>query len=229
MNKIRGFRQRLDGNPPGSVRAVGEAALLAELHAHLFAEDFGAARELVAEYGSRVEDESNKLALDLASVSLLEQSADYSGALLLLESIITSLPPEEAELAEELGWSLSVIADKAEQQAGGRTQAPSSAVASALGETVTTYTLEAAYPNPFNPSVAVPFAVREAAHVEIELYDVLGRRVAVLANSLFDAGRHTIRFDGSNLASGIYVLRAVMGPEAGGTPRSFTQRLTLLK
>ena len=108
-------------------------------------------------------------------------------------------------------------------------QAPASAVASALGETVTTYVLDAAYPNPFNPSVTVPFAVPEAAHVEIELYDVLGRRVAVLANSLFDTGRHTIRFDGSNLASGVYVLRAVMEPEAGGTPQSFIQWLTLLK
>ena len=106
---------------------------------------------------------------------------------------------------------------------------PVSAVASAGGETVTTYALDAAYPNPFNPSVTVPFAVPEAAHVEIVLYDVLGRRVAVLANSLFDTGRHTIRFNGSALASGVYLLRAVMEAEAGGTARVFTQRLTLLK
>ena len=122
-----------------------------------------------------------------------------------------------------------MIEARAEQQAGGREQAPAPAVASAGGETVTTYALDAAYPNPFNPSVTVPFAVPEAAHVEVVLYDVLGRRVAVLANSLFDSGRHTVRFDGSDLASGVYVLRAVMEPEAGGTARAFVQRLTLLK
>ena len=77
--------------------------------------------------------------------------------------------------------------------------------------------------------MTVPFAVPEAARVEIVLYDVLGRRVAVLANSLFDTGRHTVRFDGSDLASGVYVLRAVMEAEAGGSIRAFTQRLTLLK
>ncbi len=132
---------------------------------------------------------------------------------------------------EELGWSAAVIADKIEQQAGGRTQAPSPAVASVVGEeeTPVTYALDAAYPNPFYPSVKVPFAVPEAAHVEIELYDVLGRRVAVIANSLFATGRHTIRFDGSNLASGVYILRAVMESERGSATRLFTQRLTLLK
>jgi len=154
---------------------------------------------------------------------------DYASALAEITTIIAALPPERADLARELGQAPAVIEARAEQKAGAREQAPSSAVASALGEVVTTFALDAAYPNPFNPSVAVPFAVPEAAHVEIELYDVLGRRVAVLANSLFDTGRHTIRFDGSNLASGVYLLRAVMGPEAGGTPRSFTQRLTLLK
>jgi len=71
--------------------------------------------------------------------------------------------------------------------------------------------------------------VPEAVQVEAVLYDVLGRRVAVLANSLFDTGRQTLRFDGSGLASGVYVLRAVMEAEAGGTARVFVQRLTLLK
>ncbi len=91
------------------------------------------------------------------------------------------------------------------------------------------HVLEAAYPNPFNPSVTVPFSIPEAAHVEIELYDVLGRKVAVLANSLFNTGRHTLRFDGSGMASGVYVLRAVIEPEADVAVQAFTQRLTLLK
>ena len=154
---------------------------------------------------------------------------DYASALAEITTIIAALPPERADLARELGQAAAVIEARAEQQAGAREQALASAVASTLGETATTYAMEAAFPNPFNPSVAVPFAVPEAAHVEIELYDVLGRRVAVIANSLFATGRHTIRFDGSNLASGVYILRAVMESERGSATRLFTQRLTLLK
>ena len=174
-------------------------------------------------------DEESRLVLDLAVVSLLEQAGDYASALAKITTIIAALPPEASDLARELGLAASVIEARAEQQAGGRMPAPVSTVVSALGETVTTYALEAAYPNPFNPNVTVPFAVPEAAQVEVVLYDVLGRRVAVLANSLFDIGRHTVRFDGSNLASGVYVLRAVMEAETGGSIRTFTQRLTLLK
>lgn len=77
--------------------------------------------------------------------------------------------------------------------------------------------------------MTVPFALPEAAQMEVVLYDVLGRRVAALANILFDFGRYMVRFDGPDLASGVYVLRAVMEAEAGGTVRTFTQRLTLLK
>ena len=186
-----------------------------------------AARDLLAQYASEVMDEESGLILDLASVSLLEQEGDYASALAEITTIIAVLPPEQSDLARELGQAASVIEARAEQQAGGGVQA--SAVASALGETVATYALEASYPNPFNPSVTVPFAVPEAAQVEVVLYDVLGRRVAVLANGLFDTGRHMVRFDGSNLASGVYVLRTVIEAEAGGLVKAFTQRLTLLK
>ena len=226
---LRALRQRLNGHPPEAVREVAIAALVSEVRAGLYEQDYDGARELLAQYVSEVMDEESRLVLDLASVSLLEQEGDYAFALAEITTIIAALPPEQADLARELGQAAAVIEARAEQQAGGGVQAPASAVASAIGETVTAYALEAAYPNPFNPSVTIPFAVPEAAQVEVALYDVLGRRVAVLANRVFDTGRHTVRFDGSDLASGVYVLRAVMEAEAGGMARSFTQRLTLLK
>ena len=226
---LRALRQRLNGHPPEAIREVAVAALVSEVRAGLYEQNYDAARDLLAQYASEVMDEESRLVLDLAVVSLLEQAGDYASALAKITTIIAALPPEASDLARELGLAASVIEARAEQQAGGRMPAPVSTVVSALGETVTTYALEAAYPNPFNPNVTVPFAVPEAAQVEVVLYDVLGRRVAVLANSLFDIGRHTVRFDGSNLASGVYVLRAVMEAETGGSIRTFTQRLTLLK
>lgn len=69
----------------------------------------------------------------------------------------------------------------------------------------------------------------EASHVTLTVYDVLGRRIAVLVDGSYEAGRHEAILDGSRLASGLYLVRAVMEPEAGGAVRTFTQQLTLLK
>ncbi len=60
-------------------------------------------------------------------------------------------------------------------------------------------------------------------------YRLLGRRVASLTEGAFEAGRHTAVLNGSGLASGVYVVRAVMAPEGGSGSRVFTQRLTLVR
>ena len=69
---------------------------------------------------------------------------------------------------------------------------------------ITKATLRQNYPNPFNPSTQISINLPERTHVELYLYDVLGRRVATLVNDVMDSGDHSIRFDGSQLASGIY-------------------------
>jgi hypothetical protein len=64
-----------------------------------------------------------------------------------------------------------------------------------------------AYPNPFNPSTSIPFQLGRGAHIRLEAFDLLGRRVAVVANAWHDAGRHFVSFDASGLASGLYMIR----------------------
>ena len=88
--------------------------------------------------------------------------------------------------------------------------------------------LETAYPNPFNPVAVVPFALPEAAQVRISVYDVRGRRVAVLASGVYAAGRHRVLFDGSGWSSGVYLVRSEMVTN-GGEVHQFTQLLTLVK
>lgn len=69
-----------------------------------------------------------------------------------------------------------------------------------------------AYPNPFNPMASVPYQLDRGADIRLEAFDVLGRRVALLAEGWKDAGRHTASFDGSRLPSGMYVIRlSVLG------------------
>ncbi|HEY3294128.1 MAG TPA: T9SS type A sorting domain-containing protein [bacterium] len=81
----------------------------------------------------------------------------------------------------------------------------------------------AAYPNPFNPSTTLSFTLPVAAHVELQVYDVAGRLVRTLASSTFDAGRHTLSFDGAELPSGLYFSRLTT------SNRVMTQKLLLLK
>jgi hypothetical protein len=77
-------------------------------------------------------------------------------------------------------------------------------------------TLEAAYPNPFNPSVRIPFRLAADAPAVLDIVDVRGRVVRVLANGSYAAGRHEVVWDGTNAAgqrmpSGAYLARLRSG------------------
>jgi len=67
------------------------------------------------------------------------------------------------------------------------------------------------YPNPFNPSTNISFTVPERSAVTLTVYDVMGREVATLANNrAFSSGTHTLEFDASSLASGMYIYRLTL-------------------
>ncbi|MEX0681163.1 MAG: chitobiase/beta-hexosaminidase C-terminal domain-containing protein [Balneolales bacterium] len=63
------------------------------------------------------------------------------------------------------------------------------------------------YPNPFNPWTQIRYAVPEPAHVTIQVYNVTGQLVATPVNEFREAGYHDVTFDGTRLASGIYIYR----------------------
>lgn len=79
------------------------------------------------------------------------------------------------------------------------------------------------YPNPFNPTTTISWYVPEQSHVRLEVFDVTGRRVAILVNESMPAGRFTKTFNASNYASGLYFLRLV----SNGT--QYVQKMYLLK
>lgn len=91
------------------------------------------------------------------------------------------------------------------------------------------FSLEAPYPNPFNPEVTIPFALASAGQVSIDVYDLMGRRVAVLADERYEAGRHSVQFRAEEtFPSGLYFVRAQM-TTADGSLYHFTQHLTLVR
>ena len=65
------------------------------------------------------------------------------------------------------------------------------------------------FPNPFNPSTRIEFALSDTKDVLIDVYDPLGRKVTTLVNGQLNSGFHSILFDGSGLASGVYLYRIV--------------------
>jgi hypothetical protein len=89
--------------------------------------------------------------------------------------------------------------------------------------TPSSFTLLGNYPNPFNPSTTIRFAIPESGHVRLAVYDMLGREMKVLVNGTLEAGTHAATFDAGNLVSGIYLYRvAAQGQQLTGT-------MTLLK
>lgn len=66
-------------------------------------------------------------------------------------------------------------------------------------------TLEQNFPNPFNPSSEITFAVDRRGRAVLEVFDVLGQKVATLFDDVAETGRkYRVTFDGSRLSSGVY-------------------------
>jgi len=70
------------------------------------------------------------------------------------------------------------------------------------------------YPNPFNPTTAISFQLSAFSQVSLAVYDVSGRKVVTLVDGYRDAGVHEVTFDGSGLASGVYLYRLEAGPHS---------------
>jgi hypothetical protein len=85
------------------------------------------------------------------------------------------------------------------------------------GATPTAYALDSSYPNPFRSVSTIQYALPSAEHVLLEVFDVVGRRVATLVDGAVEAGYHSVVWDGrgtagrADLASGVYIYRLRAG------------------
>ncbi|MCF7798231.1 MAG: T9SS type A sorting domain-containing protein [Lentisphaeria bacterium] len=86
-----------------------------------------------------------------------------------------------------------------------------------------TFEVSKPYPNPFNPTTRFTIALPEAATVDVQVFDIRGKRIAQLAADDFNAGYHAMTWRADHAASGVYLIRV-------STPLGHTiQKVLLLK
>jgi len=92
--------------------------------------------------------------------------------------------------------------------------------------------LEQNFPNPFNSSTVIPFALPHAAEVRLGIYDVIGQRIRILDPGQMVAGFHHITWDGRNdarqhVAAGIYIVQLKVLGANGAAGAVWVRKLTL--
>lgn len=89
--------------------------------------------------------------------------------------------------------------------------------------TPTEYVLEQNYPNPFNPTTTIKYQIPKSGFVQLKIYNVLGREVAVLVNETKSEGEYSVEFDAGKLSSGVYLYKLQTDSYVE------TKKLTLIK
>ncbi len=82
--------------------------------------------------------------------------------------------------------------------------APLTAISDGYNDLPVEFSLQQNYPNPFNPSTKIVYQLPEKSSVKLAVYDVIGNEVAVLVNSLKEAGTHIIDFHPEKISAGVY-------------------------
>ncbi len=133
-----------------------------------------------------------------------------------VDDLLAELGVEEG--AEATIWHRASATDGAATNVG-----PGSAVTLQRGivtnigegnEIAREFSLEQNYPNPFNPTTVIEYQIPSEGLVTLEVYNMLGQRVATLVNEVQRAGTHTAGFDASRLSSGVYLYRLQTGSQA---------------
>lgn len=228
-----------DWETPGYERVFvlqtrAEAALINELRGLNFNRNYEQVLQESTEWYPSVQLPDHRQAVLTQAMVALKGLERYGDALEVLEQIEAIKPDEALSEYHEPGdpvlrTELTRLADSGRDQSTGFglteqgylvDEQVSEAGNSAIPEV---YQLSDNYPNPFNPVTTLPFGLPEEAEVHITVYDILGRRVATLADETFGAGYHTIQMDGTRLSSGTYIIRAVLGNQ------QFSQQINLVK
>lgn len=142
-----------------------------------------------------------------------------------IDTALSGLGVEEGETAE-LIWTVTAETDGSVRFANepfNLSITRNLGVSNEISENPKQFTLSQNYPNPFNPTSTIEFTLPAAVDVRLDVYNISGQLVSTLVDSRMNAGQHSILFDASNLASGVYLYRI----RAGNFME--TKQMTLIK
>ena len=160
----------------------------------------------------------------MVEAHLTAAGGDYGASSSLIVAVAEAEPDEVAR--RELLAVAALYAERAGEPGEGR--GTPYAVGTAQGREATVGNADglvlSVYPNPSRDRMTVALSLDAASDVRVAVFDVLGRRVATLAEGRYEAGAHRLAFDASVLPAGVYVIRAAVGDA-----RVLTQRLTVIR
>jgi subtilisin family serine protease len=216
MDLLAGYRDALmkmdektaQENPDSAaaVQINGETSMILEMYDANFNCDYKQTLQLVKKYDSYIKNSDSRreyLSLKLTAYEFTDQ---YEEALTTLNELKKEVQFDgkeyttpvydtiEENLLEQLGRIKSGSAEKF----------GSDAESDFLTASPQKFALHNNYPNPFNPETKIPFSLLNDSHVKLEVYNMLGQKVATLADKVYQSGNHLERFNAANMASGIY-------------------------
>jgi hypothetical protein len=210
---------------------LGETAMLLDVAENIREEKYSEAIDLIGKYDKEIRNADNKRDLLCHKVTALESVKNYTEALEALqelkevvkgEGVDTGYTAPSYDIWEENLYAALGIEKNEETEMKGEL-----AEEEIMPET---FNLFQNYPNPFNPTTRIEFSLPEAGKVKMEIYDITGRLVEVLADRNYEAGYYGVTFNGKNLASGVYIVRANLTSVSNpASSHVFTRKLMLLK
>lgn len=133
---------------------------------------------------------------------LLHEANDADGAARILDAL-KKLPLKKVD--DELVSRLDMAQTALDNSLGGKELMNRKAGRGTGVVIPTEYSLSNNYPNPFNPSTVIKYELPLNNMVSLKIYDILGREVKTLVNEIQNAGSYSVVFNGSTLASGVYI------------------------
>ncbi|MBN2571858.1 MAG: hypothetical protein JXA68_06990 [Ignavibacteriales bacterium] len=217
---------------------VGESSMLIEIADEMNNGNYSAALSRIEEFDGFIKNRDNRRELLMQKLTALESIGKYTDALDVLEELkkeaaipaedkLIYYPPDYNIIEENLCLMLGKPFRPQKIQMIAKEQSPET-----TGEEnkVLTFALQQNYPNPFNPTTTLRFSVPVPSKVFIEIYDIRGELIAILADRQYSAGEYNLQFDGSKLASGLYICRALLtNIEDQNDVHLFIQKMMLLK
>ena len=85
------------------------------------------------------------------------------------------------------------------------------------------FELYSPYPNPFNPSTTISYAINQSVKVDLAVYNTTGQKVDQLVNDIQSSGYYSVKWDGEDFSSGLYFVRMQVGSKV------YNQKLLLVK